>query len=104
MQLACASMRRELVICGHPRYKHTDFCQWSVPPDPMRRTVEALTGPSFDRVIYGGEGCLSWLNSTSETEGRTFRIPTVSENVLYCAMRAAGVQPSGTVDTRIDAT
>ena len=100
----------EIVTCGHPRVKHTDFCQWSVPPNPMRRMVETLNGPSFDDVVYGGEGCASFLSNASFPpaqapsplfpNGRTSKIPLFSENVLFCAMRAAGVKPSGIDDRR----
>ena len=91
----------ELVLCGHPRYKHTDFCNWSVPPDPLVRTMEMLTGEAFDQVIYGGEGCEAYLtNNATDGVGRPMHIPAVSENVLYCAMRAGGVRPSSLVDTK----
>jgi hypothetical protein len=95
--------RSELVTCGHPRYKLSDACHWSVPTEPLHRTVSALHGASFDRVVYGGEGCAAYLNSTDEEAGKR-RIPVVSENVLYCAMHAAGVRPSTLVDSRLGAT
>jgi hypothetical protein len=43
----------EMVTCHHPRNKRTDFCQWSAPPDPLRRTLEELRGDRFDLLVYG---------------------------------------------------
>ena len=97
--------RTEVVSCGHPRFKHTDFCQWSVPSEPLRRTIEQLTGDAFERTIYqrSEDGmyadCADYLNATNEKEHK-HRMPLVSENVLYCALRAAGLRASTLVDRR----
>ena len=89
----------ELVMCGHPRYKQTDFCNWSVPPAPMMRAVAKLNGASFDQTVYGGEGCEAYLTKNfTDASGRAIRVPAVSENILYCAMREAGVTPSLLID------
>ena len=103
-----ARMAEEVVVCVHPRYKHSDFCHWSVPPAPLQRTVEQLVGSSFDALVYHGAGlgskhadCAAYLNSTDETQTPPkTRIPLVSENIYYCAMRAARARPSQLVDVR----
>ena len=95
-------LRNEFVTCGHPHFLKTDFCQWSVPPEPLTRTVQMLHGDAFERTIYGGDGCAAFLNSSGGAEfvhmRPSFRIPVFSESVLFCAMLAAGVTPSDLVD------
>ena len=81
-----------------------DFCQWSVPTDALTRTIRVLaeSNASFDRVVYGGddaESCAEYLNRS--TNAAKHSIPPVSENILYCAMNAAGTLPAlQTVDVR----
>ena len=105
-----------LHVCMSSRVRggrQVDFCQWSVPPDPLRRTIEVMSGEAFNRVVYGGEGCAAYLNRSGQPwrplgSGQPERpapvgLPLVSENIMYCAMRDAGVLPSPLADSSASA-
>lgn len=102
-----AKRASEIVTCGRLRFKYTDFCQWSVPASALERTIDALgsSTASFERVVYGGDGrepCAHYLNRTDNAV--QMRIPPVSENIMYCAMNAAGTRPAlSTVDVKPNA-
>ena len=89
-----AAKTNEMVMCHHPKLKRGDFCTWSVPPAPMRRTMHALhPGPRFEDVVYNRTvSCHEFLN-------RSGSLP-VSENIFFCAMNHVGVTPSKLVDWR----
>ena len=81
----------ELVTCHRPKGKRMDFCQWSAPPAPLIRTLEAIRGSRLWHVVYN-QSCAEYLHSIG--------FHAVSENILLCAMHQAGVTNSTLVDAR----
>ena len=85
--LADASWAREVVTCGWPRVKRTDFCLWSAPPAPLAGVVGALLGDAFPRTVHE-HNCSGFLEESHRSDELVpIFPPVVSENVLLCAMR-----------------
>ena len=79
--------------CTACRLKSTDFCLWSAPAAALRDMLEELRGNRFDRLVVGGGGllpCQQRLRNLTTT--CRFHPVAFSENVLFCAMHAAGLR------------
>ena len=59
-----AKWAREVVTCGWPRVKRTDFCLWSAPPAPLAGAVDALLGDRFPRTVYA-HNCSGFLQDST---------------------------------------
>ena len=60
-------MASEVVTCGWPKTKRTDFCIWSSPPSALQRTINSLRGSGFDQVVYE-QNCSQLLNRSLQRD------------------------------------
>ena len=97
---ANASWAREVVTCGWPRVKRTDFCLWSAPPAPLAGVVGALLGDSFQRTVHE-HNCSGFLRESNRSDELVpISPPVASENVLLCAMREVNASWSRRADRK----
>lgn len=99
---SAVSVSRLVHQCEEPRLVRIDFCFWSVPATPVLATLDKLRYELSGNETHEAQ-CRDYLNGTFTAEfycGIGMRQATYSEHILYCAMRAAGVSPSGLVTYR----
>jgi len=74
---------REVNQCGHPNFKHLDWCFWSAPAAAM-----VALGSALHAAWAGGGGAFA---ERCRNRILASKVAAFSENTLLCAMREANV-------------